>query len=665
MKTAVTIKIKTPVGVLVVPQIFIGVCYVVGVIGVGAILIIAAIGLAVPGVAIPYKVSATGSSNSVTLTWTAPGDDNAIGLADQYDIRYSTSPITEENFSAATAVVNPPVPQAAGATETFEVTGLEPDTLYYFALKTADEVPNWSSISNIVSKKTAPAYVCTPSWSCTGWSVCRNSLSTRQCIDLNNCGTDSGKPITQRSCTMPVPTCTESWSCGSWSVCYNSSQSRTCTDANSCGTVIYKPVTQRSCIMPVPACTESWSCADWGDCQNSIQSRTCTDANSCGTETTKPDTQRSCTMPVSACTEDWSCTDWADCSRGFQRRVCLDQNDCGTTDDKPEEVISCAVGGQEPLSPQEKYLVVSPTLRSGPHVRLYRRNFQLKSQFFAYDLNFRNGVNAALGDVDGDGSVEILTGTGPGSAPHVRIFDTNGQVKYQFFAYPEHFRIGVVLTTGDIDGCGRDEIIVAPQARGGAQIRIFKFQPENKSFTVYNQYFVYPLNFRLGLNLASTDLNLDGRAEIIVAPISYGGPHVRVFNIDPVTGDLKLYSQFFAYDYYFRGGVNLTTGDVDNDGREEIITGPGTTGASHIRIFDDWGRIKYQFFAANIIFRGGAEVASFDYDLDGADEVITATYSAGPPGVFVFDKKGNEFIRTINFSAYSELYREGIRIDAY
>lgn len=89
------------------------------------------------------------SHTSLTLTWTAPGDDGLLGTASQYDIRYSNSAIdTEASWQAATVVSNPPAPQAPGSTETFTVIGLSSGTRYYFALKTADEVPNWSDLSN-------------------------------------------------------------------------------------------------------------------------------------------------------------------------------------------------------------------------------------------------------------------------------------------------------------------------------------------------------------------------------------------------------------------------------------------------------------------------------------------------------------------------------------
>ncbi|MFH2049543.1 MAG: FG-GAP-like repeat-containing protein, partial [bacterium] len=100
----------------------------------------------------------TTTSTSINLSWTSPGDDGDQGTATTYDSRYSTSTITSENWSSATQATGEPSPQQAGTTETFTVTGLSQNTTYYFAIKTADEVPNWSGLSNIVSTTTNSLY---------------------------------------------------------------------------------------------------------------------------------------------------------------------------------------------------------------------------------------------------------------------------------------------------------------------------------------------------------------------------------------------------------------------------------------------------------------------------------------------------------------------------
>ncbi|KKL76870.1 hypothetical protein LCGC14_2040550, partial [marine sediment metagenome] len=106
-------------------------------------------------------LKARASGKDVTLTWTAPGNDGDKGAASVYQIKYAAKPIVEFvtfpdrmdthiNFWGATNVPDEPAPKAAGAGQSFTVRGLKPGK-YYFAIKTRDEQPNQSPISNVVS----------------------------------------------------------------------------------------------------------------------------------------------------------------------------------------------------------------------------------------------------------------------------------------------------------------------------------------------------------------------------------------------------------------------------------------------------------------------------------------------------------------------------------
>jgi hypothetical protein len=103
----------------------------------------------------------TQPTSSITLEWTAPGDDAGIGLASRYDLRFSVEPITAANFGLASLVGNPPAPVRAGMRQRVQVDGLMPDTHYYFGLKTRDESGNWSPLSNVVAR-TSPDPMKTP-----------------------------------------------------------------------------------------------------------------------------------------------------------------------------------------------------------------------------------------------------------------------------------------------------------------------------------------------------------------------------------------------------------------------------------------------------------------------------------------------------------------------
>lgn len=97
---------------------------------------------------------------SISLSWTAPGDDGDLGIATEYDLRYSTSDLSEAVWSSATRCLGVPAPDSAGHYQSHTVTGLQPDTAYYFALKAGDEAPNWSAMSNVATAQTSQTCAC-------------------------------------------------------------------------------------------------------------------------------------------------------------------------------------------------------------------------------------------------------------------------------------------------------------------------------------------------------------------------------------------------------------------------------------------------------------------------------------------------------------------------
>ncbi|HET6348876.1 MAG TPA: DNRLRE domain-containing protein [Candidatus Krumholzibacteria bacterium] len=85
---------------------------------------------------------------SVTLQWTAPGEDFNTGTARKYDIRWSLNAIDGTNFGVATVVASPPPPSPAGTVEQFTVTGIDTTLVTHFALRAIDKAGNKAPVSN-------------------------------------------------------------------------------------------------------------------------------------------------------------------------------------------------------------------------------------------------------------------------------------------------------------------------------------------------------------------------------------------------------------------------------------------------------------------------------------------------------------------------------------
>ncbi|MGK2956854.1 MAG: S8 family serine peptidase [Acidimicrobiales bacterium] len=236
-----------------------------------------------------------------------------------------------------------------------------------------------------------------------------------------------------------------------------------------------------------------------------------------------------------------------------------------------------------------------------------------------------NGLHIAGGNVDWDGDQEVVTGARPGGGPHVIVADRTGPILGSFFAYDPAFTGGVDVATGDLDGDGRDEIITGAGPGGGPHVRAFGFDGSPRE-----SFFAYDPAFTGGVNVATGDLDGDGRDEIITGAGPGGGPHVTARRADGT-----LMASFFAYTPAFTGGVDVATGDLDGDGRDEIITGAGPGGGPHVRAFGLDGTSLASFFAYDPAFTGGVRVSSVDIEGDGRDEIVTGAASAGGPHVTI------------------------------
>jgi subtilisin family serine protease len=227
-------------------------------------------------------------------------------------------------------------------------------------------------------------------------------------------------------------------------------------------------------------------------------------------------------------------------------------------------------------APVKPYVAMGANAGNAPEVRVYTADGKLVSKFMAYAPSFKGGVRVAAGDVDGDGNAEIVTTPGPTGGPHVRVFDLKGNLKWQFFAYASGFRGGVYVAVADVDRDGKAEIITTPGPGGGPHVRIFSANGE-----VERQFFAYDQKGRTGITVGAGDLDLDGKAEVVVGPASAAGSlPVKYFSMGKESMDLVGEVTFLQAKA--TGGVTIAVGDVGNGPAGDIIL--GRTGSSYVTI---------------------------------------------------------------------------------
>lgn len=248
---------------------------------------------------------------------------------------------------------------------------------------------------------------------------------------------------------------------------------------------------------------------------------------------------------------------------------------------------------------------------------------------------FAGGVSVAVGDVNGDGVLDVVTGAGAGGGPHIAVFNgRDGSHLTDFFPYEPSFRGGVFVAVGDVNGDGAADIVAGTGVGGGPRVVVF----DGRTGGRLADFFAYESTFRGGVLVAAADVDGDGRAEVLTGTGPGGGPRVRVLKFSGSTN--WAIADFFAYDASFRGGVNIGSGDVDGDGRADVITGTGVGGGPHViaRRGTDTNATLASFFAGDSSSRAGVLVAGTRFA--GQPAVVTGLGPGGDGNVRVYGSGG-------------------------
>ena len=275
--------------------------------------------------------------------------------------------------------------------------------------------------------------------------------------------------------------------------------------------------------------------------------------------------------------------------------------------------------------------------------------------FYAYSSAYTGGVRVAIGDVNGDGYADLITGTGVGGGPHIKVFDLRGGQPVtiaSFFAFEPTFMGGVYVATGDINADGYADVIVGAGQTGGPRVKVFNGAAGYAINTIAPamDFFAYDPIFTGGVTVSAGNRDTQPGDEVITGAGVGGGPNIRSFN---AAG--QLIDNFFAFSTGITSGIFIAAGYVDSDGTADIIAGTGFGTTTQVAAFFSTGARPTALPFTNV-FIGGARVGVVVNSL-GQEAFAAAAGPGGGPQVNIF----NSSLATIDsYIAINPLFNGGL-----
>ncbi|AWM41150.1 FG-GAP repeat protein [Gemmata obscuriglobus] len=172
----------------------------------------------------------------------------------------------------------------------------------------------------------------------------------------------------------------------------------------------------------------------------------------------------------------------------------------------------------------------------------------------------------------------VVVGPGPGGNGVVRVINGDGTVRADITAFAG-FAGGVKVATADVTGDGAADLVVGTGAgAAGGHVKVF----DGATGELVYSFFAFA-GFAGGVDVTGGDINADGFDDIIVgAGAGAPGGHVKVY--DGRTG--AQLASFFSFDAAFLGGVTVAAGDFNADGLADVVVGAGPGAAPHVKIIE-------------------------------------------------------------------------------
>jgi hypothetical protein len=281
-----------------------------------------------------------------------------------------------------------------------------------------------------------------------------------------------------------------------------------------------------------------------------------------------------------------------------------------------------------------------PNQGNGPRVFVHDQFGNLVTTLAPFG-NTKTDARVATGDINGDGVLDLVIASGAGLGQVVAFDGLTGTELYRVNPYGAGYNKGVYIAVGDIDGDGDADIVTGPGSSGqnvkvldgstGVEMTAYSFAPFPREYRTRN--------YTGGVRVAVGDVDNDGGNDVIVSTGNGQPALVQVwdYNLGTTPTIMRQFKPFGS------SGAYVAAGDVNGDGFAEIFVGT-SGGEAKVRVYDGFsvasgktlriGGPSQVFSVSNL--RQEARVGFRDIDGDGVAELLVATGPGGTQQVRVF-----------------------------
>ncbi|OWK47468.1 beta strand repeat-containing protein [Fimbriiglobus ruber] len=223
---------------------------------------------------------------------------------------------------------------------------------------------------------------------------------------------------------------------------------------------------------------------------------------------------------------------------------------------------------------------------------------QVVATFSPFESTFTGGLYVTTGDLNGDGIPDVIVTPDQGGGPVVAVYDgaalgkgTVTQVSRFFGINDPSFRGGARAAVGDVNGDGTPDLIVSAGDGGGPRVAVYNGAtvPSGTPIELMPDFFAFENSLRNGVYVTSGDVTGGGYTDLVFGAGPGGGPRVRVVNpqvllsaagnfqsLDDAAVAGAGVADFFAGDPSGRDGVPVAVKDLDGTDQAGLVTGAGS-----------------------------------------------------------------------------------------